>query len=109
MRIGKTSLRTIALALITISLIATATIAEDRPLAREPRVIVQFNSKPDFAELYVDGEFVGTADVALRLRPGKHVIEMRRDGFETWRRELTVTIDNPTRVVGLLKQTRAND
>lgn len=109
MRIEKTSLRTIALALITISLIATATIAEDRPLAREPRVIVQFNSKPDFAELYVDGEFVGTADVALRLRPGKHVIEMRRDGFETWRRELTVTIDNPTRVVGLLKQTRAND
>ena len=109
MRIKNTSLRTIALALITISLIATATIAEDRPLAREPRVIVQFNSRPDFAELYVDGDFVGSADVALRLAPGKHVIEMRRDGFETWRRELSVTIDNPTRVVGLLKQARRND
>ena len=61
MRIEKTSLRTIALALITISLIATATIAEDRPLVREAKVIVQFNSRPDFAELYVDGDFVGTA------------------------------------------------
>ncbi len=109
MRIKNTSLRTIALALITVSLIATATIAEDRPLAREPRVIVQFNSKPDYAELYVDGQFVASTDVALRLTPGKHVIEMRRDGFETWCRELNVTLDNPTRVVGLLKQTRGND
>ena len=109
MRIKNTPLRTIALALVTVSLIATATIAEDRPLAREPRVIVQFNSKPDYAELYVDGDFVGSADLALRVTPGKHVIEMRRDGYETWRRELTVTVDNPTRVVGLLKQTRGEN
>jgi ABC-type microcin C transport system permease subunit YejE len=109
MRIKNTSLRTIALALITISLIATATIAEDRPLVREPKVIVQFNSRPDYAELYVDGEFVGSTDLALRLTPGKHVVEMRRDGYETWCRELSVTPDNSTRVVGLLKQSRGND
>ena len=104
MRTKNTPIRTIALALITVSLIATASIAEDQPLVREPKVIVQFNSRPDNCEIWIDGEFVGTADIALRLTPGKHVIEMRRDGFESWRRELSVTLGNPTRVAGLLKQ-----
>lgn len=94
----------ITLALIVISLVATASIAEDRSFSREPRVHVQFNSRPDNCELWIDGLFVGSSDVTLRLTPGKHVIEMRRDGFESWRRELTVTLDNPTRVFGLLKQ-----
>lgn len=104
MRTKNSPIRAVALALIVVSLIGTASIAEDRPFAREPKVIVQFNSRPDNAELWLDGEFVGTADIALRLTPGKHVIEMRRDGFETWCRELKVTLDNPTRVYGLLKQ-----
>ena len=104
MRIKNTPIRSIALALIAVSLIATATIAEDRPLVREPKVHVQFNSRPDNCELWIDGNFVGSADVVLRLTAGKHIVEMRRDGFETWRRELTVTLDNPTRVAGFLKQ-----
>jgi hypothetical protein len=103
MRNKNTSFRATALALLVVSLIATASIAEDRPLAREPRVHVQFNSRPDNCELWLNGEFVGSADVTLRLTPGKHVVEMRREGFETWRRELRVTQDNPTRVAGLLK------
>ena len=97
------TLRTIALALIILSLIATATIAEDRTAEREHTVPVQFNSKPDNCELWLDGEFVGSADVTLRLTVGKHVIEMRRDGYENWRRELSVMRGNPTQVVGLLK------
>ncbi len=103
MRNKNRTIRTIALALIVLSLIATATIAEDRTLDREHTVPVQFNSKPDNCELWLDGEFVGSADVTLRVTAGKHVIEMRRDGYENWRRELSVMRGNPTRVVGLLK------
>lgn len=103
MRNKNKTLRTIALALIVLSIIATATIAEDRPVEREHSVPVQFHSKPDNCELWLNGEFVGSADVSLRLTAGKHVIEMRRDGYENWRRELSVMRGNPTRVVGLLK------
>ena len=103
MRNKNTPFRATALALLVVSLIATASIAEDRP-AREPRVHVQFNSRPDNCELWLNGEFVGSADVTLRLTPGTHGVDMRREGFETWRRELRVTLENPTRVAGLLKQ-----
>jgi hypothetical protein len=104
MRNKNTTIRIIALALIVFSLIATtATIAEDRTPQPEYTVPVQFNSKPDNCELWLNGEFVGSADLGLRLKPGKHVVEMRRDGYEAWRRELSVMRGNPTRVVGLLK------
>lgn len=102
----RTLLRTIALVLAVASLLATVAFAGTEPQAREPRVPVQFNSKPEHAELYVDGKFVGTTDVPLRLTAGEHVIEMKRDNYQTWRRELWVTIDNPTRVTGLLKADR---
>ena len=103
MRNKNRTIRTIAFSLVILSLIATATIAEDRTEEREHSVPVQFNSKPDNCELWLNGEFVGSADVSFRLTAGKHVIEMRRDGYEPWRRELSVKRGNPTRVVGLLK------
>ena len=103
MRNKNRTIRSIALALIVLSLIATATIAEDRMEEPVHSVPVQFNSKPDNCELWLDGEYVGSADVTLRVTAGKHVIEMRRDGYENWRRELSVMRGNPTRVVGLLK------
>lgn len=98
---------TVTIALIALFLLAPVSIADDPPQVREPRVTVTFQSRPDNCDLIVDGKFVGTTDVAIHLTPGVHVIEMRRDGWETWRRELTVFEHNPTRVAGLLKQLQA--
>lgn len=98
--------RTIALVAAVVLLLATVAFAGTEPRSREPKVPVQFNSKPEHAELYINGKFVGTTDVALRLPAGTHVIEMKRDKYESWRRELWVSGDNPTRVTALLQPAR---
>ena len=93
------------LALIAISLLTSIIVfADDHSAARpEPKIPVQFVSRPDNADLYVDGKFVGSTDVALRLPPGPHLIEVKLDQYEPWQRELTVSPDNPTRVAARLR------
>lgn len=109
MRYKKTSIRTIALALIAVSLlVCLVAFAQDgaAPAPREPKVDVHFLSKPDNADLYVDGKFVGSTDVLLRLAPGVHSVEIKLDDYEPWRRELTVQPQSPTRVAARLKSQR---
>ena len=73
----------------------------DKP---EPRLIpVHFDSQPAFAEIRVDGVFIGTAPLQYRLAPGVHKIELTRRGFQTWQRELFVSADAPTNVTALLE------
>ena len=111
MRIHKTPFRIIALTLIAVSLLtALAVFADDNHALtreREVTVPVHFVSRPNVADLYVDGKFVGSTEVALRLTPGPHVIEVKLDDFQTWRRELHVTAGSPTRVAALLKPDKA--
>ena len=104
MRNKKGTIRNIALALIAVSLLATASFAGIDSQSSSPKVSVQFVSRPDYADLYIDGKFVGSTDLALRIPPGDHVIEIKRSGYETWQRELIVTPENPTRVAALLRQ-----
>ena len=99
----KLTIRAVALALIAVSLLATVTFADVQPpQQRESRVPVHFISRPDYADLYVDGKFVGSTDVSLRLPAGVRTVEIKRDGYETWRRELVLSSDNPTRVAVVL-------
>lgn len=100
--------RAIAAALLLLTLFAGASIAGNNSLPNtQPvvRVPVAIYSRPDFADIYLNGKFIGSTDVEQRLTPGVHVIEIRREGYGSWRRELTVTAGNPTRVVALLSKT----
>ncbi len=54
-------------------------------------------------EIFINGEFRGTASVVLHLPPGTHEIEIKLDGYHTWSRELTVVAGNDTRVSATLK------
>ncbi len=42
------------------------------------------------AEVWVDGRAVGAGRYAGALRPGAHVVEVRADGYRTWRAEVTL-------------------
>lgn len=75
------------------------------PVATE-LVGVTFNSRPNPAEVYVNGAFIGTTPVGRKLPPGVHVIEIGGDRYQKWRRELTVTAGNPTQVTALLEPTQ---
>jgi len=68
-----------------------------------PTASIMFRSAPDNAEVYVDGQFRGTAPVTLHLEAGAHKIELRLNGFETWERELVVVAGNDTRVAATLQ------
>jgi TPR repeat protein len=53
--------------------------------------VVTVKADDETAEVYADGNFVGNAPSKLKLQPGMHIIEVRKAGFKTYRRELNVT------------------
>lgn len=51
---------------------------------------VHFNSEPNGARVFINGEFYGRTPVKLRLEPENiYVIEFRREGYEPVTRRLT--------------------
>ncbi len=62
------------------------------PSARENSgtLLVQGNTEVD--ELYVDGRFVGMAPARLRLKEGHYSVEVRRAGFKSYRRQISVIV-----------------
>lgn len=63
---------------------------------------VVIESQPGDGEVYVDGQFIGTAPVTLRLTEGSHAIVVNHAGFESWKRDLMVG-DSPAHVVASLQ------
>ena len=64
---------------------------------------VMFDADHRYAEVYVNGEFRGTVPVNLHLPAGTHVIEIKLQGFQTWKRELVVIAGDDTRVAATLQ------
>jgi hypothetical protein len=84
-------------------LLAVPAIAQTPDSARPVNVMI--DSRPDFAEVRIDGVFVGSAPLQYRLAPGVHKITMVRPRYASWTRELTVNAGMSTRVVALLEET----
>lgn len=63
---------------------------------------VMIDSRPDYAEIVVDGKFIGTTPLNYRLTPGVHRIELTRPGYSVWVRDLTVSDEVATRVAPIL-------
>jgi hypothetical protein len=90
-----------AVVLLFVTVIAAAQSEKSESRVTLP---VHLNSRPDFAEVRIDGAFVGTAPLNFRLTPGVHKIEFTRSHFQTWSRDLLVTPDNGTNVIALLEE-----
>lgn len=66
---------------------------------------VSIESSVENAEVYVDGRFVGNAPLPkFRLSVGDHTIEVRASGYETWKRELSVSPNASSRVIAQLNK-----
>lgn len=51
---------------------------------------IRFNSEPEGARVFINGEFYGRTPVKLELEPEEsYVIEFRREGYEPVTRQLT--------------------
>ena len=86
---------------ILLPLLTVPLIGEERQ--RPNTVSVVIDSRPDYAEIVVDGKFIGTTPLNYRLTPGVHRIELTRPGYSTWVRDLTVSDEVPTRVAPILQ------
>jgi hypothetical protein len=51
---------------------------------------VKIESVPDKAAVRVDGALVAYTPTELTIPEGKHVIELKRPGFVTWRKEVSL-------------------
>ena len=65
---------------------------------------VRLESDQRDAEVYINGEFRGTAPFSLSLPAGTHTIEFKLKGFQTWKRELVVVGGSDTRVAARMQQ-----
>jgi hypothetical protein len=74
-----------------------------KPETPPPSAGVSFNVDPYNAEVYVDGQFRGTAPVTLQLPAGSHEVEFSLAGFTTWSRTLVVVAGDDTRVTATLQ------
>lgn len=65
---------------------------------------LRFISTPDDCRIYItevvtdDTEFVGRAPMTVVIRPGEYIVEIRRAGFNTLKRRITVDPDDRRRI-----------
>ncbi len=77
---------------------------EQTPLANSSDTKLQVTSTPDGADIVVDGKFVGNTPSAIHLEPGDYTVAVKKDGYSTWERKVTVSGGNVTLVAELEKK-----
>jgi hypothetical protein len=58
-------------------------------VAPEASGTVSLTSTPDGADVYLDDQFLGNSPATLKLKPGKHTIQVKMAGYKNWSRELS--------------------
>ncbi len=94
---------TLMMALVLTACVSVQKTEKPESAPPPPTTSVAFHSNPNNAEVYVNGEFRGTAPLSLHLAAGVHKVELRLDGYQVWERELTVVAGNDTRVAATLQ------
>ncbi len=79
----------------------SATSSEQAP---EHLCLLSVTSWPETADVQLDGEFVGSTPLTLRLPPGKYEITVKKEGFDDWTRRVQVLADNDTNLVAELSR-----
>lgn len=89
--------------LFVLLLLTPLFLAADAPNKARP-TLVHIDSRPDAAEVWVDGKFVGSTPLPYHLAPGDHKIELVRARYASWTRTLTVMPDQATHVSALMEE-----
>jgi hypothetical protein len=89
--------------------------AKEPPPAQEQEMVadepgIKIDVQPPDAELVIDGQSYGrvaqmrVANGVLSLKPGLHQVSLKRDGYLTWRAEVTVGDKSELLRVALVKR-----
>jgi hypothetical protein len=57
---------------------------------RQMTGLLNANSFPNGAEVYIDGKLVTATDDTIYLEPGEYQVEIIKDGFSSWKKTLTI-------------------
>lgn len=53
---------------------------------------IKIKSMPSEAEIYLDNKMIGTSPlINKKIKPGTHLLELRKQGFKQWREEIQIT------------------
>ncbi|GHT56717.1 hypothetical protein AGMMS50233_09160 [Endomicrobiia bacterium] len=64
---------------------------------------IAINSATQGAKIYVDGDFVGSDSVNVKLKRNRdHAVAVKKDGFQTERRNITSDLQAGWLIVGIL-------
>jgi hypothetical protein len=75
-------------------------------LGTRPTGTLTLTSNPGYAEVFVDGKFVGVTPLSLEnITEGRHYVRMERDAFRPWGKVLEVTAHNETAETATLHAT----
>jgi hypothetical protein len=73
-----------------------------KSLVFEPRGILVVKSDPTGAQILVNGNQKAISDASVNLVPGVYDVEVKRDGFLTWSKRLTIEKEVVTQVMPFL-------
>jgi hypothetical protein len=66
--------------------------------------VINVSTDVQDAEVFVDGAFVGNAPATLELTEGIHIIEVKKEGHSSYKRETRVIGNSETSLRAKLKQ-----
>jgi S1-C subfamily serine protease len=85
----------------------TVATANSSPSSHPVMVLVQITSEPAGAEVFIDGEFVGSTPSKIQIHPGERKIKISRPGYKEWQRVVKMQPNEEKTVNALLEQVSA--
>lgn len=68
----------------------------------EPTGLLVATSAPDGAQVWVDGVLKSATNTTISLPPGKYSIELKRDGYYSWQKNITIKKEEVIRTEAIL-------
>lgn len=70
-----------------------------------PNGILVTKSNPDGASIYINGDLLGATNTNLRLIPNTYDVEIKKDGFLSWKKRMTVKKEEVAQITAELFRT----
>lgn len=67
--------------------------------------ILVAKSDPDGASIYIDGDLKGATNTNLKLAPKTYDVEIKKDGYISWKKKLTIKKEEVTQITAHLFKT----
>lgn len=73
-----------------------------------PNGILVAKSDPDGASIYINGDLKGATNTNIKLSPNSYDLEIKREGYITWSKRLTIKKEEVTQITAQLFKTAAS-